>query len=106
MPDGGHKAVRLGERCASRAACQSCAQLTWHSRYAGTPSRPLCTSGLERSGVGPVGTPDRSSPEVHRRSAVVPRPRGRSILGSADLTVEFYMVLIRCGMAAAGKGAH
>ena len=38
--------ARLGERCASRAACQCCAQLTWLSRYAGTTSRPLCTSGL------------------------------------------------------------
>ena len=65
--------MRLGERCASRAACQSCAQLTWHSRYAGTTSRPLCTSGLVWSGVGPVGTPDQTSPEVQRRSAVVPR---------------------------------
>jgi hypothetical protein len=60
--------VRLGERCASWAACQS-----WHSRYAGTTSRPLCTSGLFWSGVEPVGTPDQNSPEVQRRSAVVPR---------------------------------
>jgi hypothetical protein len=38
--------TRLGERCASRAACQSCAQLTRLSRYASTWRRPLRTSGL------------------------------------------------------------
>eukprot|EP01046_Picozoa_sp_COSAG06_P038590 COSAG06_NODE_4468_length_4222_cov_7.124667_1_plen_152_part_00 len=80
--------------------------LAWHSRYAGTTSRPLCTSGPFWSGVEPVGTPDHNCPEVHRRSAVVPRPRGRSILGSADLASPFYhrcynMVLIRCGTAVA-----
>ena len=57
--------MRLGERCASRAACQSCAQLTWLSRYASTTSRPLCTSGLERCAVEPVPAAHRSSPEVH-----------------------------------------
>ena len=93
--------ARLGERCASWAACQSCAQLTCTAVTPVHACRPLCTSGLERSGVEPVGTPDRSSPEVHSGWQACTARRGRSILLGTDLTVDFYMILIRCGPPAA-----
>jgi hypothetical protein len=58
QPGGG--CVRLGERCASRAACLSCglcAQLTWASRYRGT-----MVSKLWAAGRGQCGEDGHSSP--------------------------------------------
>ena len=50
-----------------------------------------CTSGPVWSGVGPAGTPDQTSPEVHRRSAVEPRPRSLVCMGSADLARHLHV---------------
>eukprot|EP01046_Picozoa_sp_COSAG06_P016573 COSAG06_NODE_1100_length_10710_cov_9.583168_6_plen_232_part_00 len=52
--------VRLGERCASRAACLSCAlcaQLTWPSRYRGTTVPKLWAAGRAQCGEDGCSSP-------------------------------------------------
>ena len=76
--------VRLGERCASRAACLSCslcAQLTWASRYCGTTVSKLWAAGRGRAGEDGCSSPARVLPKRQFGRPVVYRAaRGRSIL--------------------------
>ena len=68
-----------GKVACTREPCQSC-QLACTVVAPVHACRPLRTSGLERSGVGPAGTPDHSSPEVHSGRRSCTARRGRSIM--------------------------
>ena len=70
--------MRLGERCASRAACLSCAlcaQLTWPSRYRGTTVSKLWAAGRGRAGEAGCSSPARV--DVLPKRQFAPPPRGR-----------------------------
>jgi hypothetical protein len=90
--------VRLGERCASRAACLSCglcAQLTWPSRYlctmrAGELGRRTILAGWRAGFCTP---PKWSGAPV--RPAAWCAGRGRSILGTVSL---HHSIVWPCGL--------